>query len=230
MSQTKEVTSKLAYNSIISVKIRLIQCCRFLKKILMHCNASERIGVSIQEKSFYRIHPEISESDFSFCRVFSNSDSYCIQIWVIQAVPKMWIREIDIPSHFLFRASWNRYLFFMSKDSLAFCITQCPHHYRLFRLCRHIADHGLYLCDSKVISHAHLRNMKAIKPMLLQGEVYLRAFLQPYRIMNTTVLVEVGSKRNSVKVLSILACNLNLLVVLSRNIHIERSISSAVIA
>ena len=142
----------------------------------------------------------------------------------------MGICEGEVPDKFLFRVCWNRYLFFMSKDSLAICIKQSPLDYSLFRLCRHIADHGLYLCDSKVISHAHLRNMKAIKPMLLRGEVYLRAFQQPYRIMDATILVKVGSKRNSVKVLSILACNLNLLIVLSRNIHIERSISSAVIA
>ena len=60
--------------------------------------------------------------------------------------------------------------------------------------------------------------------------MHLGALQQPHRIVDTAILVEIGSKGNAIQIKSILACNLNLLIILSCDIHIERSICTAMIA
>ena len=87
MGKAEEIAAKFLHNFIVLVIIRLPQSRSAPLLVLVHPGPVKRIGLPVQEKSFFAIEPEVTKSHLGPGLILPSLHRHRIEIGVRKAVP-----------------------------------------------------------------------------------------------------------------------------------------------
>ena len=197
--QPEEVTAELADGLVIAVIVLIGQCRRLSVHVLVHAHAPERVRLPVQGEPLFPVDGIVPEADLRHYVIVPGGQFHRIEIRVLHAVPQMRVLQRESvlvgPGNIVFR---------VLVDHLSGGVPDLQGNIGL-AVERRLDSHA-----GRGFGDIFLRDMQAVWPELGRVEIDVPGgHVQPCRIVQAAILVEVRTHGNHVDVLRIVAHDLD---------------------